>query len=106
MLHYDGSAWNTDPKLTRPTLWLHAVDIISETDVWAVGNDIVHFDGTLWTVVDDWGARGIDMVSSTDGWVVAGNIRHYDGKRCYKGCRKGYGYGICRSRQNSKAHSE
>lgn len=93
VLHYDGSTWTPDSKLTRPATQLRAVDILSSTDVWAVGGwsdflgyaqdeNIIHFDGTVWTdfSVSNVGLNGIDMVSSDDGWAVGSTILHYDGE--------------------------
>ncbi len=61
-----------------------ALDILSATDGWAVGGEIMHFDGQSWSAVSN-PASGpifdVDMVNTSDGWAVEvfGGILHYDG---------------------------
>jgi len=48
--------------------------IVSETDAWAVGSSIVHFDGQKWRAVNKepyyLGLKAIDLISPTQGWAV------------------------------------
>jgi photosystem II stability/assembly factor-like uncharacterized protein len=74
------------------------VDVLSQTDVWAVGGswtdypeylpegNIIHFDGASWTdasvTVETYVTlNGVDIVSPTDGWIVGdgGAILRYTG---------------------------
>jgi hypothetical protein len=75
--HWDGTSWRVVPsgaELSR----LQAVDVISGTDAWAVGEGqggtlTLHWDGSTWTRVDSPGAGdllGVSAVSSTDVWAV------------------------------------
>lgn len=65
---------------------INAMSIISASDIWA-GTDsgkIIHYDGTNWTEIIDFGAEnvnGIDMRTASDGWAVgaSGKIWHYNG---------------------------
>ncbi|MBN1779251.1 MAG: hypothetical protein JW816_03465 [Candidatus Buchananbacteria bacterium] len=68
------------------TYSIRAVDMVSATDGWAVGDNgvILHYDGSSWSLFADLGdlsIRTIKMVSATDGWAAGsgGRIYHYDG---------------------------
>jgi len=84
-LRWDGSNWATLPLST--TAELSAVDMLSTTDGWAVGEEgtLLHWDGAAWTArggnptSED--LRAVDMLSATQGWAVgaAGVILHWDG---------------------------
>ena len=65
VLHYDGSTWTSMPLATPNSGVYNGIDVISPTNVWAVGdqNDPTaqfertmplasHWDGTAWSVVD------------------------------------------------------
>jgi hypothetical protein len=47
--------------------------MIAPDDGWAVGYDILHWDGTAWTMMplrlNPYAFVAVDMVSSTDVWV-------------------------------------
>ncbi len=66
---------------------LAAVDAVSGTEAWAVGEygHLLHYTGGLWVAVDPPAMRGlylsdIDMVSASGGWVAAGpRAFHYSG---------------------------
>ena len=67
---------------------LHAIDLVSPDDGWAVGQEgvILHWDGHAWSqVVSPVTAtrlHDVDMVSPTDGWAVGdypGIILRWDG---------------------------
>ncbi len=74
--HWDGSTWT---HFDAPEPDLFAVDMLSSTNGWAVGEDgaIVHWDGASWSLwpssptTDD--LRAVAMLSSTDGWAVGEN---------------------------------
>lgn len=66
------------------TTMLHAVDMISVTDGWAVGDEgvILHWDGARWEQVASGTAAALNsvaMVSADDGWAVGDVILHWDG---------------------------
>jgi hypothetical protein len=87
ILHWNGGSWA--PSSTPPISGLGGVWGSGSTDVWAVGGDIVHWDGSAWSIVDSsdaahfnlsavWGSGGNDV------WAVGGsssadNIWHWDG---------------------------
>ncbi|MCP4425137.1 MAG: hypothetical protein GY803_11635, partial [Chloroflexi bacterium] len=52
---------------------LYALDMVSATDFWAVGDEtIVHWDGAVWVDVSQPPVvlNDVDMVSATQGWAV------------------------------------
>jgi hypothetical protein len=50
------------------------VDVLSPTEVWAVGSSLARYDGQLWRVVDQeevsGGWNAIDLVAPGEGWAV------------------------------------
>jgi len=83
ILRWDGAAWTAvTPSGVALGQTLYAVDMVSATESWAVGDGtttaaaaMLKWDGTIWTSVPSGtpvSARlySIDMVSSTDGWAV------------------------------------
>jgi len=87
ILHWNGAAWTAiTPSGVALGQTLYAVDTLSATEGWAVGDGnifgddtvaaaMLKWDGSIWTSVPSGtpiGARlySIDMVSSTDGWAV------------------------------------
>lgn len=50
------------------------IEVLSATDIWAVGSHTVHFDGHAWRAVGDneqsLGLHGLDLWSSDSGWAV------------------------------------
>ncbi|MBT7093602.1 MAG: hypothetical protein HN936_10170 [Bacteroidetes bacterium] len=78
--YYNGSEWNPESSPTTSTIY--DIKIISQTDIWAVGNDIYHFNGVSWSVAYETNTcYSIDVVSATDIYVgsINGIIYHYDG---------------------------
>ena len=106
--HWNGSTWSTVPSPnpisgTAGNDELEAVDGVSPTDVWAVGQDFSsngggitllfeHFNGTKWTVfpfpatVGFQFAQAITTIGANDAWVVGSNALattlavHWNGK--------------------------
>ena len=85
--HWDGTRWATDPT---PIM---AIDGVSDTDLWAVGDDAVrHFDGAKWSTVEvspQFDPIGIQppfnallVVSPTEVWVAGrgGHLSAFDGR--------------------------
>lgn len=91
LLHWNGTQWSLVPgpnvvgqnnESTNHTLW--GVEVVSPTDVWAVGGIsfggslIQHWNGTQWSVVSNPGGNGNDYdllvdvaaVSANDVWAV------------------------------------
>jgi photosystem II stability/assembly factor-like uncharacterized protein len=73
-LHYNGSAWRkSGPALSQ---FPGGITLLSPTDGWGVGSNILHFDGTTWKPAGDQPGsellRGIAMTSATNGWAVGG----------------------------------
>lgn len=72
-LRWNGSRWNA---ATVPDEDLFAVDAVTASDAWAVGElgILLHWDGVSWA---KWPAspttndlRGIDLLSASEGWAV------------------------------------
>jgi hypothetical protein len=99
ILHYDGNNWQV---ITTTDATLQALDMISETEGWAVGKvveesssdwytyytsygEVWHYDGISWqqayTIpLSTYNSQpfelnlwDIDMISSDEGWIVGGN---------------------------------
>jgi len=80
IFYYNGSEWTQETSPT--TSDIKDVEIISQTDIWAVGNDIYHYDGINWSVAyESSTCYSIDIVSANDIYVgsSSGKIYHYDG---------------------------
>jgi hypothetical protein len=85
---YDGHEWLDVPVTT--TERLNAVQMLSLTDGWAVGNagTILRWDGDEWREVpspDNYHYRALYMLDSNNGWAVGysyggGNIVRWDGE--------------------------
>jgi photosystem II stability/assembly factor-like uncharacterized protein len=87
ILHYDGHTWRQMPNPQR--FILSKMQMLSDTDGWAVGADpdlynpglLLHYDGKSWTeqplpaslgasIQDNKGFDGLTMISPTEGWVI------------------------------------
>jgi plastocyanin len=109
ILHYDGSTWTTvpSPNVGIGHNYLHGIEVISATDIWAVGHYveeggfvgtlILHYDGSTWSVVPSPNPGmsgnylyGISATGPNDLWAVGAtyvpswrNLQtlalHYDG---------------------------
>jgi photosystem II stability/assembly factor-like uncharacterized protein len=87
LLHYDGQQWQPVPREGRPYFgFLLEMEAVSETEIWAVGDGILHYKDGIWQrepVYDDFGTpaliRGISMINADEGWAVGegGLIFHY-----------------------------
>lgn len=108
--HWDGTTWNTvpNPAANRPGAVLHALGVVSPSDIWAVGQQgnpnqitysgsrplIEHWDGSAWSVIPAPAAGkpsflyAVSGDSATDAWAVGYQtkttlgplIEHWDGK--------------------------
>jgi hypothetical protein len=61
---------------------MEAVVAIAPNNVWAVGADIEHFNGTTWSVVaspGDFGLDGIAAASADNIYAVGGGIEQWNG---------------------------
>jgi len=80
IFYYNGTEWTEE---TSPTAYtINDVKIISQTDIWAVGSDIYHYDGINWSVAYDASTcYSIEEISANNIWVggSSGNFFHYDG---------------------------
>ena len=79
-------AWQVDLSCGSCAATLNAVDMISATDGWAVGDEgtILHWNGVRWQQVSSpttASLKGVDMISASDGWAVGdeGTILHWSG---------------------------
>ena len=85
ILHWNGSVWSVVPNSCGP---LFGISVLSATDIWAVGYQSCHFDGTNWTPISipqDGGAITLDDVSAAatnDVWAVGVSVV-CDGFSCY-----------------------
>lgn len=78
--YYNGSEWNQETSPTTATIY--DVKIISQTDIWAVGDNIYHYDGVSWSeAFDSDRCYSIEVVSDDDIYIGStnGKIYHYDG---------------------------
>jgi len=76
-------------QLVRHPAWqrqslLEAVWGSGPNDVWAVGNVVLHYDGSQWTELPEYTSKGMSAVWGTgpsDVWMVSilGTTHHYDG---------------------------
>ncbi len=78
------STWNQFSSPTTETL--NAVDMVSSTDGWAVGDGgtIILWNGSNWSTISSPTSNkmnSVEMISSNDGWAVGdgGTIIHWDG---------------------------
>jgi hypothetical protein len=83
ILHFNGQSWSAVSGLPSDSS-LQAVVAIAPNNVWAVGADIEHFDGTTWSVVPSPGAGafgldGIAASSANNIYAVGGGVEHFDG---------------------------
>lgn len=73
LAHWNGLQW-TDVTGRRIDYFPEAVDMISATDGWAVGDRLIkHWDGSQWTDAPDatrFALWAVDMLSTNDGWAV------------------------------------
>lgn len=82
-----GTVWGAHPSSgTATTQIIRAVEVISSSDIWAVGDSgkILHYNGTTWTEFADVGAvnlYAVSAVSASNIWAVgtSGKIYHYNG---------------------------
>lgn len=79
ILHYEGNGWSI---IKEHTYYLRAVWGSSENDIYVVGENVLHYDGTDWSEID----TGIPSVnesiygaSATDIFLAGGTTIHYDG---------------------------
>ena len=81
ILHFNGQAWSTVSGLPSDSS-LQAVVALAPNNVWAVGADIEHFDGTNWSIVPSpggFGLTGIAASSANNIYAVGGGVEHWDG---------------------------
>jgi photosystem II stability/assembly factor-like uncharacterized protein len=82
IMHYDGTSWQR-VSLPFTGYGLSAVDMVSPTEGWAVGDGpTLHYSGGVWSEVPLPGQvhlNGVAMISHTEGWAVGdgGIIMHY-----------------------------
>lgn len=79
------------PQIVRYPGWMKAPTLravwgSSATDVWVVGETVLHYDGTSWTEVAGFSGKSLYDVWGTDAsdiWLVgtSGRIHHYDGSK-------------------------
>ncbi|HUS14843.1 MAG TPA: S-layer homology domain-containing protein, partial [Chloroflexia bacterium] len=87
ILHRDATGWQV--AYTTGTHVLHGVQAVSATDAWAVGDTILHWNGTTWTEVPHlpFDLHAVDGTGPADLWVVserpdypfASIVEHYTG---------------------------
>jgi len=65
---------------------LNGIDVVSSSDIWAVGNsgEILHYDGNDWSEFIDLGEQdlyAVEMTAADDGWAggESGKFFHYNG---------------------------
>jgi photosystem II stability/assembly factor-like uncharacterized protein len=92
-LHYTNGEWSkvAPPDGTGPWVNITVVDMVSPSDGWALGHDVVdapdilyHYDGQRWQAVSNPTSKtllGMSFSSPSDGWAVGtfGATLHYTG---------------------------
>jgi len=87
LLRYDGSNWTDEPVSLASSFWgLFSVDVVSPTEAWAGGIDIIgkqsvilYWNGSAWTPqampsAEQWyGLKAVDFPSAGTGWAVGEN---------------------------------
>jgi hypothetical protein len=97
--HWDGSSWTVvpspSPGLRSHGSWLHGVDAVSSTDVWAVGSRgvqdgdrtlVEHWDGSSWRKVSSANVPGMDSnilqsvsaIDANDVWAAGYALSNSD----------------------------
>jgi len=84
LLRYSDGSWSV-AATTRPAQFLYDIDMVSPTDGWAVGSDILHYLNGTWAKVPSPTTDlivAVKMISASEGWAAAGDkLLHYDGQR-------------------------
>lgn len=88
ILHWNGSSWRTIP-VRGHRQFLTAVSARAANDVWAVGSEVLHFDGTRWarvSAVKGASLEGVSARRARDVWAVgslsSGTLTiHWNGSR-------------------------
>ncbi|HEY4387591.1 MAG TPA: hypothetical protein VGN34_24305 [Ktedonobacteraceae bacterium] len=88
--HWDGTNWQTVYTGPRNSGILLAIAAIDANDIWAVGDELVHWDGKVWQRFNDATAlilRSIAVINKDDIWAVGNNLQiggpailHWNGK--------------------------
>jgi hypothetical protein len=81
VLHLADRRWIESASGTKRDL--HAVQSLSRTEAWAVGDGVLlHFDGQQWRqsrAGDVGDLRAVSFSSNSDGWVVGSRIMRFEG---------------------------
>jgi photosystem II stability/assembly factor-like uncharacterized protein len=87
ILHWDGSEWqdvSLFEEIGRNDFSLKTIDVVSENNVWAVGDAVLHWDGIKWQEIPipqyTQELEDVSATSSADVWVAGrGFVLHWDG---------------------------
>jgi hypothetical protein len=79
---WDGSAWHIVASVNTSQGGLSAISAIAPTDIWALGGQFMHWDGTTWSVmpgvyptgVRTAGIAGLAAIASNDVWAVGSQM--------------------------------
>jgi hypothetical protein len=83
-----GDTWSAAPIENPTNLAIFDLDMVSDTDGWAVGNPpaagfppaCFRYDGASWEPFADCGGIAVAAVAADDAWTVGANgVRHWDG---------------------------
>ncbi|MCK4328561.1 hypothetical protein KAX02_01840 [candidate division WOR-3 bacterium] len=77
IFRYDGESWSLTVKASART-FLGSLDFSSPTNGYAVGDKMLHYDGSEWHDVglDDVYLRSVYLLNDNEGWAVGGRIFH------------------------------
>jgi hypothetical protein len=79
-LHWNGASWRA---MATPAKFLDSVYGTAPDDVWAIGDQIIHYDGVGWSTVMALpleAGRGVWAHAKNDVWVSTGSVlQHFDG---------------------------
>lgn len=87
ILHWNGSEWRDVSLLEeigRNDFSLNAIDVVSEDNVWVVGDAVLNWNGVEWKEIPlpsyTQDLRGVSVISPNDVWVSGvGYVLHWDG---------------------------
>ena len=87
VLHWNGVEWQKISLLEqigRNDFALNAVEVVSDNDVWAVGDVVLHWNGVNWQEIllpkNINGLESVSVINETDVWSAGkGFVTHWDG---------------------------
>ncbi|MEM7032264.1 MAG: hypothetical protein AAF629_22125 [Chloroflexota bacterium] len=74
VLQYQNGIWQEQVVPAHSHINLRDISIVTSSDIWVVGDWIMHYDGSTWSVnavdTEDYNINAIDMISTEKGWTA------------------------------------